>query len=207
MTIAAIALFAALSGSPALQAETPQTETRTEVRVVTIGDPGGPGRLDADSDGIVTREEFSAPMANAFDRMDADHDGRLTTDELAAGHDEGGPGDLGAHVMTLRGPGGPGGNAEVFMFRRDGGPEGGSDGGFSHSGPGERRVEVRRFGGPGGHGSMDTNNDGKVTEAEFLAPMRDAFQSMDADHDGSLDDSEEPHGPPPPRPAPPAPAN
>jgi hypothetical protein len=49
---------------------------------------------------------------------------------------------------------------------------------------------------------MDTNHDGKVSEDEFLAPMREAFRSMDADHDGSLDDSEEPHGPPPPPHAP-----
>lgn len=199
MTIATIALFAVLSGSPAIQAEAPRTETRTEVRVVTMAGPGehGPGRLDADSDGVVTRDEFSAPMATAFDRMDADHDGRLTTEELAVSHGPGGP-DGGSMMMH----GGEGGDAEVFMFRR-GGPEGGPPPG--PGGHGERRVEVRRFGAAEGHGAMDTNNDGKVSEDEFLAPMRDAFRSMDADYDGSLDDNEEPHGPPLPPSAPPAP--
>lgn len=220
MTIAAIALFAALAGSPALTQDAPRPETRSEVRIVTLGGPDGhgPGRLDSDGDGVVTREEFSAPMALAFDRMDADHDGRLTTEELAAGHREGGPGGPGVRVMTMGGPGGPGGHpmmfrrgheeggdADVFVIRRDGGAEGGPPPG--PGGPGERRVEIRRFGGPDGHGAMDANGDGKISEDEFLAPMREAFQSMDADHDGSLDDSEEPHGPPPPHHAPPAPAN
>jgi hypothetical protein len=83
---------------------------------------------------------------------------------------------------------------QVFTFRHHG-PEGGPPPG----GPGERRVEVRRFGGPGGHDSMDTDNDGKVSEAEFLAPMREAFRGMDADGDGSLAEGEgHPASPPPP---------
>jgi hypothetical protein len=217
MSIAAIALFAALSAPPAPQEDGPRAESRSEIRIVTMGGPDGhgPGRLDADGDGVVTREEFSAPMATAFDRMDADHDGRLTTEELAAGHGEGAPQGHRVRVMRMGGPDGPGGHpmmfggedeggdAQVFMFRREGGPEGGPHPG--PGGPGERRVEIRRFGGPEGHASMDTNNDGKVSEEEFLAPMREAFQSMDADHDGALDDSEAPHGPPPPPHAPPAP--
>jgi len=202
MTIAAIALLATLSGSPAHQADTPRVETRSEVRVITMGGPEGqgPGLIDADEDGVVTREEFSAPMATAFDRMDADHDGRLTANELAAGHGEGGPGAPGPHVMMmLGGPGGPeggpmmfrgggDGNARVFTFRY-GGPEGG---------PGERRVEIRRFGGPDGQGDMDKDGDGRVSEAEFLAPMREAFQAMDADGDGALEAAERPAGPPSP---------
>jgi Ca2+-binding EF-hand superfamily protein len=52
-------------------------------------------------------------------------------------------------------------------------------------------VEIRRFGGPGG-GDMDTNDDGRVTEDEFLAPLREAFQRMDEDRDGALDDGERP---------------
>ena len=240
MSLATIVLISALGGSPALQSEAPRIETRSEVRIVTSGGPGT-GSLDADNDGVVTREEFSAPMTTAFDRLDADHDGRLTTEELAAGQGEGGhggpegpgpqvmilregpggpeggpmmfhggPEGAGPQVMILRdGPGGPEGGpmmfhgggeggAQVFMFRH-GGPEGGPPPG--PGGPGQRRVEIRRFAGPEGPGQLDTDNDGKVSEAEFLAPMREAFKSMDADSDGSLDESEEPHGPPPPPPA------
>jgi Ca2+-binding EF-hand superfamily protein len=39
---------------------------------------------------------------------------------------------------------------------------------------------------------LDTDNDGKVTEEEFLAPLREAFQRMDEDRDGALDDGERP---------------
>lgn len=201
MSISTLALIAALAALPTAQDTGPRVETRTEVRVVTSGGPDGPGRLDADEDGFVSREEFTAPLATAFDRMDADDDGRLSTEELRSGHGEG-EGHGGPVIFNMRegGPGGhhggPGGRAmvfggggdeNVFVFRR-----GGPDGHMERGGPGEHRVEIRRFGGPDGHGDMDANDDGRVTEDEFLAPLREAFQRMDADRDGALDDGERP---------------
>jgi hypothetical protein len=219
MAMTAIVLLAALaSASP--QDDAPRVETRSEVRIITT-DGEGPGRLDADGDGVVTREEFSAPMGDAFDRLDANDDGRLSTEELAANRGgprdhvimrdgPGGPGGPGFHIFTSRldgvegpgehdvriitrdgapgvmmldGPGGPGGDAEVFVIRR-GGPEGGP------GGPGPHHVFVRRFGGPDGPGEMDKDGDGKVSQAEFLAPMIEAFGRMDADGDGFLDEGE-----------------
>ena len=223
MSIVAAALLTALNAAPA-QEEAPRVETRSEIRIVTTGEDG-PGRLDADGDGVVTREEFSAPMGAAFDRLDANHDGRLSSEELAAsrggprdhvimrdgpvgpgGPDfhvftarldgPGGPGEGDVRIITRDGgpgmamrdrPGGPGRDAEVFMFRR--GPEGGP------GGPGGHQVFVRRFGGPDGPGEMDKDGDGKVSQAEFLAPMIEAFGRMDADRDGFLDDRED--APPP----------
>lgn len=231
MSIIAVALLTALN-TASTQEEAPRVETRSEVRIVTT-DGEGPGRMDADGDGVVTREEFSAPMNRAFDRLDTNGDGRLSTEELAASrggpghalfmrdgpHGPGGPGGPGVHVFTSRfegpdgpgerdvrivtreggprvmmldGAGGPGGDAEVFMFRR-GGPEGGP------GEPGRSHVFVRRFGGPDGPGEMDKDGDGKVSQAEFLAPMIEAFGHMDADGDGFLDDGE--GAPPPPPPA------
>ena len=209
MSITAIALLAALNGAPAQDEAAPRVETRSEIRIVTA-DGEGPGRLDKDGDGVITREEFSAPMGAAFDRLDADRDGRLSTGELAAGH--GGPEGPGRRVMMFGGPGGPGGpgEREVHIITRDGpgGPgmpmmvHGGSggpgvqiftsrsgpDGGPPPHGPGQ--VIVRRFGGPDGPGEMDRDGDGKVSQDEFLAPLREAFGHMDADHDGFLDEGE-----------------
>jgi len=58
-----------------------------EMRAIRAGGraPGGRGLgLDADGDGTVTSEEFSAMPARWFDRADANHDGVVTRDELRA---------------------------------------------------------------------------------------------------------------------------
>lgn len=192
MSIVAIALAAGLAGAVQEPAP-PHVETRSEIRIVTRGGPDGPSRMDADGDGVVTREEFMAPVNGAFDRLDTDRDGCLSAAELTAGGGDGpvrvfmhgGPAGPGA---TLFGPDGPGGNAEVFMFRR-GGPDGAPP-----PGPG-RQVFVRRFGSDG-PGELDKDGDGEVSEAEFLAPLREAFQRMDRDGDGFMDADEGPAAPP-----------
>lgn len=304
--LTALSLAAILSA----QSQTPPPPTppppgvRTEHRVMVLGGPGGegPGSLDKDGDGQISREEFSAPMNDAFGRMDTNGDGRLSDEEMKAGH--GGPGGDG-NVMFMRhpGPGGPGGEDHMVFMRHPGGPEGpagpgmhrfevrrenvngeetvrvftrgedgemiqvegglealnlpeganirmmpGGEGGdrevtivtrggpggpeaarwhaapggdgrvmvleMSDDGPGEHRFEVyatgpgggewrertdgmpriqmRRIGGPDGPGEMDKDGDGRVTEEEFLSPMREAFRAMDADRSGAIEAGE--HG-------------
>ena len=214
----------------------------------------GPGGLDKDGDGQITREEFAAPMNDHFARMDTNSDGRLSADEMSAGHGAmaggdhdvriirrsdgpGGPGvrhfELsrngggGEHeVRVIAGPGGHGGpGVHHFEFRREGSEAAGSGEGrtmvfiggepgaggereiiihgesdgapvewmsaHGEGGPAER-IEIRRIGGPGGENDLDTDNDGKISEAEFSAPLREAFARMDADHSGFIEPGE--HG-------------
>jgi len=255
MSVIAIALLAALNGTAPQDQAGARVETRSEVHVVNMGGDG-PGRLDADGDGVVTREEFSAPMGSAFDRLDANDDGRLSTEELAASHGEGGPGHRvmvmggpdgpggpgerdvhvitrdggpggpggsgvqvftsrmggpggpggpGVQIVTRDGPGGPGGHGMPMVFQSGGGEGGavqvfttrsGPDGGSMPGGPGQHQMVVRSFGGPDGPGDMDKDGDGKVSQEEFLAPLREVFGRMDADHDGFLDEGEGPTPPP-----------
>jgi hypothetical protein len=213
-----IALSAALLQDPPAP-PAPPAPPEVHTRFMMMG-PDGAGRMDANGDGQVTREEFSAPMNDAFGRMDKDGDGSLSTEEMSAGH--------GAHAMTfMRGPGVPGApGVRHFELRREGGESGTwtSEGGErtmvfvgrgdhgpgevreiviegvdepvvierSHSveGPGEHHVEIRRMGGPGGENELDKDGDGKISEAEFSAPLREAFAKMDADHSGFIEQGE-----------------
>lgn len=213
-----IALGAVLTQDPPVP-PAPPAPPEIHTRVMVMG-PDGPGSLDKDGDGQVSREEFAAPMNDHFGRMDRDGDGRLSTDELSAGHGGGGNHDVmvwsgegghtgpGPHRFELRrsadasgegrtmvfvgGPGGPSGEREIVIH----GP-GGANGpriihAPGHVGPrGETRVEVRTLGGEGeGPGEMDKDGDGRISEAEFTGPLRDAFARMDADRSGFIEEGE-----------------
>ena len=274
-----IALSAALmQQTPAPPAPPAPPEVRT--RIMLMG-ADGPGTLDKDGDGQITREEFAAPMNDHFARMDANSDGRLSTEELSAGHVEMAGDDH--DIMMMHGPGGPGerhieihrvgggepgvrvervvtqtlfvdgepgadGRREIVIHSGPGGPEGhpgaerrretwgewsarrGHQPGGGHGpagapprielrradgpggeprvmvfagpeglaeligtpgegGPGQR-IEIMRVGGPGGENDLDSDNDGKVSEAEFSAPVREAFARMDADRSGFIEPGE-----------------
>ena len=262
-----IALSATLmQQTPAPPVPPAPPEVRTRVRMMSADGPGG---LDKDGDGQVTREEFAAPMNDHFARMDANSDGRLSTEELSAGHV--GMAGEGHDIMVMHGPGGPGerhvemrrvdggepgvrvervvtqtifvdgepgadGRREIVIHSGPGGPDGppgaegrretrrewsvrrgqqpgGGDGSagapprielrrvdgpgseprvmvFSGpeglaelvGGPGEggpgQRIEIMRVGGPDGENDLDSDKDGKISEAEFSAPIREAFARL-----------------------------
>ena len=262
-----IALSATLmQQTPAPPVPPAPPEVRTRVMMMSADGPGG---LDKDGDGQITREEFAAPMNDHFDRMDANSDGRLSTEELSAGHV--GMAGEGHDIMVMHGPGGPGerhvemrrvdggepgvrvervvtqtifvdgepgagGRREIVIHSGPGGPDGphradghretwgewsarrgqqpgGGDGSagapprielrradgpgseprvmvFSGpeglaelvGGPGEggpgQRIEIMRVGGPDGENDLDSDKDGKISEAEFSAPIREAFARL-----------------------------
>ncbi|MGA0546028.1 hypothetical protein ACO2Q1_12200 [Brevundimonas sp. VNH65] len=213
-------MIIALSLAAALSAEAPAAsdpEVRREVRIVTA-DGGGPGmtwtgafpRLDKDGDGFVSRDEYVGPTTEAFRVLDKDNDGRISRDEMTEGRSLartilGGGGGNGAplvlggraggpRAMFLGGPDGPGEREVTIIGRGEGGPDGGP-----------MRFTLRRPGGPGGAmilggegvpggpADLDKDKDGKVSEEEFLAPLRDAFRRMDKDASGALEAGE--HGP------------
>lgn len=169
----------------------PPAPPEIHLRMMMMG-PHGPGGLDKDGDGQISREEFAAPMTDHFARMDKDGDGRLSTAEMAAGHD--GPSD---HVFIRRGPGGEGGSG----MRRPGAP-GAHVEHEAHTtvfaGRGEGGPHVvhlpRGAHGPAGDHKMDADNDGRISEAEFTGPLREAFTRMDADHSGFIEQGERGQG-------------
>ncbi len=83
---------------------------------------------------------------------------------------------------------GPGGDHQVMVFSS---PEGGAQpGGALDEGGSVQRIEVVRVGGTGGENDLDADNDGKISEAEFSAPLREAFARMDADRSGFIEAGE-----------------
>ena len=261
-----IALSAVLLQHPPAPPVPPVPPAPPEVRTrIMLMGAEGPGGLDKDGDGQITREEFAAPMNDHFARMDANSDGRLSAEELSAGHVAMAGGDYDMMMHGLGGPGGPGerriemhrvvvgepgadGRREIVIhggpggsdappggegrreswgewsarhgqqpggghgsagapprieLRRADGPGGGHEvmvfsgpgglaelgGALGEGGPGQR-IEIRRVGGSGGENDLDSDNDGKVSEAEFSAPMREAFARMDVDHSGFIEAGE-----------------
>jgi hypothetical protein len=160
-----------------------------ERHVFVMGGPGeGPhGKIDANGDGVVTKDEFLAMHNAMFAKIDKNNNGRIDKDEMEAHHGPGGP-----MQIRMRHPGGPDGP------RGPGGPMGceGGPHGEGHD------VMILRHGGPEGMAGphmrgredLDANKDGKVSFEEFVAPLRDAFGRMDKDKSGFLEKGESPDG-------------
>jgi hypothetical protein len=209
----AMILAGIVAGPDALQTPTvPAEGVHHDVRVFTLDGPGGPGgpgprgpALDKNGDGFVTRDEFTAPQTQAFDFLDKNHDGKISTEEFADGRaaamvvlggGAGGPGRGPFRVHVGDGPDGAlfngqmGGDGRVVVIHRDG-----PDGDLPPPPPGAR-IQIDRIGGPGGEGpgDLDKDHDGKVSEEEFLAPLREAFQRADADHSGFIESGEKGEG-------------
>ncbi|OCC23853.1 hypothetical protein MB02_08465 [Croceicoccus estronivorus] len=122
-------------------------------------------RMDANKDGKLDKADREARQQQRFERLDTDKNGALSPEEFAANRGKmRGPGDRGPGDM--RGPGkGQGDNPDGKRHRM------GHKGKMGH--------------GPMMQG-MDTNGDGAISQAEFVAGHLAMFDKADADNNGTV---------------------
>lgn len=169
------------------------------------------GRMDKDGDGRLSTEELAVGhRAGAVREMLINRGPGGEGEPHVRRIEMGRPGAGGAReVFISRAPGGDGPGVSHFEMRR---PLDGDEASVvvrerAH-GPGARiirrsfengadpdsRVEVRMFDRDGAGHDMDSDNDGRVSEAEFTQVLRDAFGRMDADRSGFLEEGERGRG-------------
>ena len=157
-----------------------------------IAAPGDAKRgPDANGDGVMTRAEVQAQVAERFAKADANGDGTLNEADKAARTgqmfdkiDTDKNGTISRAEFVAAHSGMMGGEHESMAHGKMDGP--GKDG------PGRDRAGMagRRMGPGGGAGMMlrmaDTNNDGAVTRDEAMAAALKHFNAMDANKDGQV---------------------
>lgn len=151
--------------------------------------------LDANNDGVLTRQEFDTGRAASFARLDANSDGQVTREEMRAQRGERGEHGRRGHRGGHRGMGldradaNNDGNVtrEEFlarptaMFAR---LDANSDGVISASERPQRpeRAEGERRARP----NFDANDDRQISRAEWDQMGASMFQRLDANNDGSV---------------------
>lgn len=154
-------------------------------------------KMDANGDGVITRAESQAAAEALFTRLDVNKDGKLDKADreahmaemktkMFAKLDANGDGSISRTEFMAAGPMGHHGGP-------DGPPPPGDDmAGMDHGKPGGKRGGRGHGGKHGGMGMMmmakmaDTNNDGAVSKAEFMAAAAKHFDEADANKDGKI---------------------
>ena len=145
---------------------------------------------DANGDGVMTRAEVQAQVAERFAKADANGDGTLNEADKAAR-----TGQMFDKIDTDKN----GSISRTEFVAAHSGMMGGEHEGMDHGkmdGPGKGGPGMggRRMGSGGGAGMMlrmaDTNSDGAVTRDEALAAALKHFDAMDANKDGQVTKAE-----------------
>ncbi len=128
-------------------------------------------KLDADGDGEVTRDEFTAHYAAKFDEVDENADEQITRSEMEAAHKSKG--------MEGKCGGDKGGEGKCGG---DKGEEGKCGEGKCGGDKGERMSETFDL--------MDTDGNAGIGRAEHDAYWEAKFDAIDTDGDGSIDEED-----------------
>lgn len=161
--------------------------------------PRGVFAMDANSDGVLTRQEFDAARTAQFTRLDANSDGFLSREEMRAQRGERGP--RGHRGQLARADANNDGNItrEEFlarptaMFDRLDANKDGVISADERPQP-RQRAEGQRAERPEGHrghrARVDADSDGRVSRAEWDAAGAAMFQRLDANNDGRITQEE-----------------
>ena len=155
--------------------------------------PRGVFAMDANNDGVLTRQEFDAGRAATFARLDANNDGQLTREEMRAqrGERQGRGGHRGGHLDRADANNDGNITREEFlarpnaMFAR---LDANNDGVISADERPQRpqRAEGERRERP----NFDANNDRQISRAEWDQMGASMFQRLDANNDGRVTQEE-----------------
>lgn len=167
-------------------------------------DGGRPGLFEADAnnDNVLTRAEFDAGRATHFARLDADSNGQVTREEMRAGrgergHHRRGRGHRGEHGLERADANNDGNiTREEFltrpteMFNR---LDANHDGVIQASERAQRPERQAHDGDHhqrGDHPNPDANGDGSFSRTEFAAMGASMFERLDANSDGRVTQEE-----------------
>lgn len=148
-------------------------------------------QADSDGDGVVTRQEYDASRAARFAALDSNNDGQLTREEMRAGREH--RGMRGHHRWGHRGMGlqRADANTDGTITREEflAGPtrmferlDANSDGVISADERPQRRTRQAR----GERPQIDANNDGQISQSEFVARGASRFERLDTNGDGRV---------------------
>jgi Ca2+-binding EF-hand superfamily protein len=151
----------------------------------------GPARFDKNGDGKVSKDEAPARMKEHFDAIDTNKDGSLDQQELQAARAKHGAKSVADRVAHLdKNKDGKLSKDEVpermqkHFDAVDTNKDGFVDAQELEAAHQKRMQQGGK--GPDGKAGPDTDGDGKVSQAEFVARAQNWFKRMDANNDGAI---------------------